>query len=358
MVGPMRAITGALGGGGVGWAGVRQQRERRVSDWFSGEAGWLLVSAEEIVLFTDGRFQTQAKEETRVGEVEIVAEEVLSAVAGAVGERKLAPVGFESQSLSFASYQRLAEALGEAIRPTENLVEGLRLAKDEGELGAVEEALRLTEEALERVVPQVQLGVTETEVAGELEHTMRRLGAERAAFETIVAFGERAALPHARPTTRRLGAGEVVLMDTGAAVNGYCADITRTFFFGEPTAPARKAYEAVLAAQEAGLREVQVGRPCCKAHQAARQALEKEGLGEAFKHSLGHGVGIEVHEGPRVSEKSKDEFAAGMVVTVEPGVYIEGQFGIRTEDMVVVGEGGARTLTRYPKLLGEMVLAP
>lgn len=326
---------------------------------FRGDAGWLMVTADHVLLYTDGRFETQAKEELQVGEARIIAEDVLGAVAALVTERQLSPVGFESHSLSFASYQKLSERLASsALRPVEHLIENHRLTKEPGELTLIRRALRLTEAALHQVLPQLQIGVSEIEVAAELQHTMRRLGAEKAAFETIVAFGERAALPHARPSARQLHPGDVVLIDTGAVAEGYCADITRTFFSGEPITPARDAYQAVLAAQEAGLRELRAGLPCRQAHEAARQALDRHGLAEAFKHSLGHGVGIEVQEGPRLSQKSQDQVAPGMVVTIEPGVYVEGQFGIRVEDMAVVTEQGPKLLTTYAKSLEEMVLTP
>jgi len=326
---------------------------------FRGDAGWLLVTPENLLLYTDGRFETQAKEELKVGEARIIAEDVLGAVAAVISERRLSPVGFESHSLSFAAYQKLSERLTSSdLRPMENVVETPRLTKEPTELAAIQRALSLTEAALQQVVRQLQLGVSEIEVAAELEHTVRRLGAEKPAFETIVAFGERAALPHARPTARELQAGDAVLIDGGAVADGYCADLTRTFFLGEPIGPAQTDYEAVLAAQEAALEQLKPDLPCRQAHEAAREALNRRGLAEAFKHSLGHGVGIEVHEGPKLSQKSQDRLAAGMVITVEPGVYIEGQFGIRVEDMVVVTEQGPAVLTTYPKSLEEMVLAP
>ncbi len=326
---------------------------------FRGDAGWLLVTAREVLLFTDGRFETQAKEELRIGEANIIADDLLEAVASAITDRRLASLGFEAQALSFATHQRLAAKLdGVSMRPTESVVENLRLRKDPGELQAIERTLRLTETALRQVAADIGIGVTETEVAAELEHTMRRLGAEKPAFDTIVAFGPRAALPHARPTARELGGGDAVLIDMGGTVDGYCADITRTFFLGEPIAPAQTAYRAVLAAQQAGLSKLVPGLPCSEAHRAAREALEAYGLAQAFKHSLGHGVGIQVHEGPRVSQKSKDHVASGMVVTVEPGVYVEGQFGIRVEEMAAIEAHGPRVLNAYPNSLEEMILEP
>ncbi|MGH2764521.1 MAG: M24 family metallopeptidase, partial [Actinomycetota bacterium] len=233
--------------------------------------------------------------------------------------------------------------------PIEDDVERLRWAKDPGEIALVERAQRLTDEAFDRVIGKLSEGVTERQVAFELDLAMREMGAERVGFDTIVAFGENAAEPHHGPGDRALRRGDVVKMDFGCVADGYHSDMTRTVAFGEPDGRLRDIHAVVLEAQLAGIEAVRAGVTGAEADRAARSVIEGAGHGEHFGHSLGHGVGLEIHEGPTLRAGSEDVLPEGTVVTVEPGVYVPGLGGVRIEDMVVVEGSGCRPLPRTPR---------
>ena len=256
------------------------------------------------------------------------------------------PVAFEKERLSVAQLEAWESAGGPELTGIAGWVESLRAVKSEAERGAIEAAGRAAVEAWESVLPAVVPGVTELELAARLEAELRARGAERFAFDTIVLFGPRAALPHGEPARRALARGEIVLFDFGAVVDGYVSDVSRTVACGGPDPRLAEAYEVVRRAQRAaigGLREGLTGR---EVDALAREVIEEAGHGEAFVHSLGHGIGLEVHEGPRLWKGNEEPVPAGAVVTVEPGIYIDGLGGIRIEDDVVVGRDGARALTR------------
>ena len=310
---------------------------------FSSSNAALLVEPERVRLFSDFRYAEAAR---AVESVEFV--ETKRSLAAALAELLQGRVGFEADAVSYASWETLSSGDVELV-PRRGLVEALRAVKDDEELDAIRSAGEITSAAYERFAEERFLGRSERELAWRLDDLFRELGAHAPAFETIVASGPNAAKPHARPTDRELAAGETVVIDAGAMVDGYCADCTRTFATGPLPDELKGAYEACLEGQLAGLEAVHAGVTGVDADAAARRKIEAAGLGEKFGHGLGHGVGLDVHEAPRLSRESTDTLAAGNVVTVEPGVYLEGLGGIRIEDLVVVTDGEPEVLTSSTK---------
>jgi len=324
---------------------------------FTGDESALLVTGSQALLLTDARYTTQAREEVRGVEVWCRRTALMpfaAEVARRAGVRRL---GVESARLALAEYRALERAMrGTQMVETTGLVEALRERKAPAEVAEIEAAVRIAETAFQQVRPQVRPGVTERALATALECALMEAGAEGAAFRPIVLVQERAALPHGRPTERRLAEGEAVLFDWGARRNGYVSDLTRVLFVHRIPGRYRRIYEAVLDAQAAALRAIRPGASVGDADRAARRSLKRHRRAKYFTHSLGHGVGMEVHEAPAVSEKSRTVLRAGMVFTVEPGVYYPGRIGVRIEDMVVVGRGGYRLLSRLPKRPDDVVV--
>ena len=320
---------------------------------FGGSSGMLLVSPGAALLLTDGRYRDQATEELREAGVAVDLE--VAANAGqldalARAARGLARVGLEAATASWSLERRLALLLdGSSLVATEGVVESLRCVKDAGELARIEAACDVADVALAQVKPLLAGRVTEAAFAAELEAEMRRRGSSGASFATIVASGPNAAMPHARPGDRVVAEGELVVVDFGATVDGYRSDMTRTLCAGEPPDDLGDLLDAVLAAQRAGLHAVKDGSTGGDVDAACRESLATAGYGEAFLHSTGHGVGLEVHEAPAVAKGSADILRAGAVVTVEPGAYVAGRGGARIEDTVVVGTAGGRPLTKSTK---------
>ena len=321
---------------------------------FTGTYGALLLLHDRTLFFTDGRYRHQAAAEVPGAEVVLAPGDLIGAVGGVVraGGNGL---GFEPAGLTWAEGNRLRTGLpGQAVLPAPPLVEELREVKDERELAAMREAARLGGEALEGLLPDLREGVTERQVAVDLELAMRRLGADGLAFETIVAFGEQAAEPHHHPGDRPLEAGDWIKLDFGARVDGYCADMTRTAVLGRASQRQRDLYELVRGAQAAGLDCLQAGVPAGEVDRACRQPITEAGLGDSFPHPTGHGIGLEIHEAPRLRAGSRERIAAGSPVTVEPGVYLPGFGGVRIEDLAVARPGGHELLTTTPKELLEL----
>lgn len=316
---------------------------------FTGSNGQLLL-ADEPLFLTDGRYTEQSSVEVRGVERRIYAqgEKLADAVRDVLGERGIRRLGFEATHVTVDTHERLAERLeGVELVPTRGAVEGVRGRKDPEEVGALRRAQRVAEAALTDVLAKWS-GGTELELALELEWAMRTGGAEDVSFDTIVASGPHAALPHAQPRDVEIPPDADLLIDMGARVDGYCSDMTRTFLRGARD-PLPRAHEAVRRALEAGVDAARAGTDCADADAAARRVLEEAGFGEAFVHSTGHGVGLDVHEAPRLAGTSEERLEAGMVVTVEPGVYLPGVGGIRVEDLVVVGDGDPEILTDLPR---------
>jgi Xaa-Pro aminopeptidase len=268
--------------------------------------------------------------------------------------------GIDPAWTSVAELQNWKAALPARMRRTflvpiaASLVEPLRLVKDENELGILSEAALMGCRLFDHMLTFLRPGLREIDVAAELEHQARLQGAEGMSFDTIVASGARSALPHGRATTARLPRRGFLTLDFGIIHDGYCSDMTRTVHFGSPRPDERDAYHAVLEAQEAAVAAVSAGVACGEVDEAARSVLRKAGLAEAFSHSTGHGVGLEIHEAPRIGANQTTRLQAGMVITIEPGVYLEGRFGVRIEDMVAVTRDGGQVLTPAPKALIEI----
>jgi len=316
---------------------------------FTGTYGQTLVTEDWTVLLTDRRYEAQSARECPGVEVR-VGTELGPALLSAANDLGAPRMAFESAGVTHLMFGSL-DALGLELVPTVGLVEPLRWAKDETELAALRGAQAVADEVFEIVAGKLAEGMTERDVALEIDLGVRRLGAEGPAFDTIVAFGEHAAEPHHRPTDRPLGRGDVVKLDFGSIVDGYHSDMTRTVSFGEPPAALREVHAAVLAAQQAGIDRLAAGVTGGEVDRAARDVVEEAGYGDAFTHGLGHGVGLEIHEGPSLRARGEDVLPAGAVVTVEPGVYLPGLGGVRIEDMVLVREGPGLGLAAAPREL-------
>jgi Xaa-Pro aminopeptidase len=328
---------------------------------FTGSNAALAISRRAARLFTDGRYTAQAAEEVAAAEVEIVSgSPAVSAVQWLAAQPGVDFAGFDPACTTVADLARWRAALPSRLRRSflsiipAPLVEPLRMVKDEDELALLVEAALVGCKLFEQILGFIRPGLAEFEVAAELEHKARLLGAEGMSFETIVASGVRSALPHGRATEARLPRRGFLTLDFGVILKGYCSDMTRTVYLGKPKADERNAYEAVLEAQEAGVAAVASGVSCGEVDEAARGVLRRAGLAEAFTHSTGHGVGLEIHEAPRLGAGQTTRLLPGMVVTIEPGVYLAGQFGIRIEDMVAVTRTGGQVLTPAPKALIEL----
>ncbi len=324
---------------------------------FSGSNAILLVSARECLLLTDFRYATQVEAEVgRSATIRIEPTSLwngvwpsLSAMAGV--ER----VGFESAHLLHKDFTRLLEqGTRWQWRPAVDVVEALREVKDDGEVAAIVRAVGMAERALAQTLAALRPGLTETAVAGILEHQLRLEGSEAYPFATIVASGPRAALPHAGTSDRMLERGDFVLIDFGAVADGYCSDITRTVVLGRASDAHRDVYEIVREANARASGALRVGMKGMAADAVAREYIDARGHGEAFGHSLGHGIGLEVHEGPRLARTIETPLAAGMVVTVEPGIYLPGFGGVRIEDDVLITASGPRVLTGFDRALLEV----
>lgn len=328
---------------------------------FTGSSAALAITRRAVRLFTDGRYTTQAAEEVQTAKVQIVASAPAVAAAQwlAVQVGTTGSVGFDPVQTSVAELDRWKAALPGAVRrklltPVNSLVERLRWLKDEDELAIMAEAAQLGCSLFDHLLGFIQPGLTEAAVAAELEYQARLRGAEGMSFDSIVASGARSALPHGRASQARLPRHGFLTLDFGVILKGYCSDMTRTVCLGKPSTREREVYETVLAAQESAVAAVAAGVESGVVDEAARSILRQAGMAEAFSHSTGHGVGIEIHEGPRIGAGQKERLAPGMVITIEPGAYFAGEFGVRIEDMVVVARGGNRVLTNSPKALIEL----
>jgi Xaa-Pro aminopeptidase len=324
---------------------------------FTGSSGAVIISKNKGVFFTDGRYKEQARVEVQGSRV-VVARKSPLAAAGewlTANAKKLGlkTLGIESERLTVAERSRLAKALpsGVRLREAPPLVERARMIKDEEEIERLRAAELLGASLFEVVLKAARPGVKETEVAAELEYAARRAGADGMSFETIIASGPRSALPHGRASEAAIPASGFVVCDFGVILAGYCSDMTRTLHVGQPNREMRRIYGAVRDAQQAALETVRAGVSAAEVDRSARKVLQKKGLGGRFTHSTGHGVGLEIHEAPRLAAGQKDVLQPGMVITIEPGAYIPGVGGVRIEDMVVVTEQGCEILSPTGKEL-------
>jgi Xaa-Pro aminopeptidase len=317
---------------------------------FTGSNALLIVTGKQSVLFTDPRYTIQAGAETDCP-VRVERKSLYEAAAKWLGGRKLKRIAIERSRLTFAAYTELQEKLklGSSLRPTSGLVEKHRMVKSRAEVDAIRKSVRTNSKAYEAAVKTIRDGMTETDLAAELEYRMRRNGAERPSFDTIVASGPRTALPHAQPTGERLRT--LILIDMGCMQAGYASDMTRMLHLGKPGVRVRKLYKAVFEAQLAAIATVRAGVKAGAVDRAARSVLKAHGFEKEFVHSTGHGLGLEIHEPPRLGKRDETYLQAGMLITIEPGAYIQGFGGVRIEDTVLVTETGCEILTPTPKEL-------
>jgi Xaa-Pro aminopeptidase len=323
---------------------------------YSGSNGLLLFLDGRHVFFTDGRYTQQAREEVRGVRVVIAKGPLLDAASKIIGDRKRVAIGFEADHTSVAAANDMRRALRKKVtwKPVSGLVMRQRMIKDAEELSIIRKAVRMGAEVYEQAVEKVRAGVAESEIAGELEFAARRAGADGMSFETIVAGGKRSALPHGRASHAPIPRRGFVVIDSGVVFDGYCSDMTRTVHVGRASREERRWYDAVLEAQLAGIAAVKPGVTGGDVDHAAREVLRQAKLDKFFTHSTGHGVGLEIHEPPRLGTGQKEVLQVGMVVTIEPGIYVADKGGIRTEDMVVVTAQGCEVLTPVSKELVEI----
>jgi Xaa-Pro aminopeptidase len=322
---------------------------------FTGSNAMLLLwGGTDAILYTDPRYTVQSKQQVDC-KIIIATGPMAKRVVKDVARRGVSRLGFEGDQFSYAQYEGLKKQLPSRteLKPFSGTIETLRMVKDAAEIALIRTSVNTNSRALENALKRLKTGITEAEFATEIDYQSRKLGAESPAFDTIVAAGERAALPHAHPGAAKITPG-MLLIDMGAFQAGYASDMTRMVHLGKATPRYRKAYKAVLEAQLAAINAIRPGVKTAAVDKAAREVLKAHGLGKEFVHSTGHGLGLEIHEPPRIGKKDKSVLKAGMAITVEPGIYIEGWGGIRIEDTVLVTETGCEILTPTPKELREI----
>lgn len=317
---------------------------------FSGDAGTLVITRDRAVLITDSRFKEEAEEEAEVDEVKVREDGMVETVGNVCESLGYPKTGFTASNVTYADGQELGSALpSEGVIPcSEGIVESLRIQKGREEIEAIIAATQLAEEAFQAFAERVVAGRSEKWLSGWLEWEMKRRGAEGVAFDTICAVDERASLPHARCTERELTGKSALLVDWGARVDSYNSDLTRVLGTGTIPRQVCELVEIVMDAQKAALEVLGPGVPCADVDRAARDVIAESGYGPQFAHSLGHGVGLEVHEAPRLARGNGEELKPGMVVTVEPGIYIPGEAGVRVEDLIVVTSSGFERISSLP----------
>jgi Xaa-Pro aminopeptidase len=319
---------------------------------FSGSTGYVLISSKHAALITDFRYIDQAKEECPDYEVVDNKRKMNEALLQKVKEFGIHRLGFEKAHMSYAQYETLSYILqGIELIPTDGLVEELRMIKDEGEIAIIRKAVEIADQTFSHILSFIRPGVREIDIAIEMEFFMRKLGASGPSFDTIVASGVRSALPHGRASDKVIQEGELVTLDFGAVYKGYVSDLTRTVAVGEVSSKLKEIYDICLKAQLAGVEKIRSGMTGKEADAICRDIIAAEGYGEAFGHSTGHGIGLDVHEGPGLSSVSETILKPGMIVTVEPGIYLSGIGGVRIEDDILITDSGNEILSKSTKEL-------
>jgi Xaa-Pro aminopeptidase len=334
---------------------IAQPENRYYLSGFDGSAGFLLITSQETVLATDFRYLEQAERQAPDYEIFQISGSIADWFPGLVAELDLTRLGFESGYITFAMYRQLTDILNKEqsqlkFIPTDGLVESLRAIKEPEEIELITKAVAISDNAIEYIEDIIHIGISEKEVAWEIEKFMRENGSETIPFDIIVASGPNSALPHAKPSSRAIHSGEPVLIDIGARVGGYSSDLSRTICLGAPDDTFNKVYDTVLGAQLAALAIISDGMTGGQIDNVARTVIQEAGYGETFGHSLGHGVGLAPHEQPRLSPNSLENLVDGMVFTVEPGIYLSGWGGVRIEDLAVMESGKARVISKARKV--------
>lgn len=330
---------------------VTSAHSRRYLTGFTGTAGVAVITADHAFFITDFRYTEQANEQIKGFEIIEQKSTLLEAVAQLVEDKQLTQLGFEQDAMTYAEYDRYASALRAELVPTSGLVEKIRLIKTEDELTIIKQACKIADDAYEHILTFIKPGMTELDVSNELEFFMRKQGATSSSFDIIVASGTRSALPHGVATDKVIETGDFVTLDFGAYYNGYVSDVTRTLAVGQPSDKLKEIYQVVLDSQLLALEKIKPGMTGKEADAISRDYIASKGYGEAFGHSLGHGIGLEVHEGPGLSSRSDVVLEPGMVITIEPGIYLPGIGGVRIEDDALVTETGVEKLTHTSKEL-------
>lgn len=326
---------------------MRPENVRYLSG-FSGGETTLYITLEKAFLLTDFRYIEQAKVQALDFEMIEAGHNHFMSLAE-IGQQAQR-VGFEGDFITYVDYGKLNDAFSQVgLLSLPNLVSHLRSVKDDSEIKLIREAVKIADNAFDEILRTIEIGQTEEEIGLNLEYFMRRAGASGGSFDFIVASGVRSAMPHGTASSKQVQAGEFLTMDFGAIYQGYCSDITRTVFIGDPEDKHREVYEIVLAAQQAGIQAVAPGRSGKEVDAIARTIIEKAGYGDYFGHGLGHSVGLAIHEGPNLNKREERLLEPGMVITVEPGIYIPDWGGVRIEDIVLVTESGCEILTQAPK---------
>jgi Xaa-Pro aminopeptidase len=329
---------------------ISQPENRRYLSGFTGSAGWLLISSDRALLATDFRYYQQSEQEAPEWELARIETKLADRLPGLLRELGVQRLGFESEHLVVDQFNCLSQATAQVQwLPLKQTVERLRANKDESEIEALRRSAALTDAAFAHLLESLHPGMTEQEAAWEIEVYMRTHGASKVAFDLIVAAGPRGAMPHAQPSERAIQTGEPIVIDIGCLLDGYCSDMTRTICLGQASTRYLEVWDIVLQAQERAEASMQAGMGGAEADRLARDLIAESGFGDYFGHGLGHGVGLAVHEAPRVGKLSEDTLSPGMSVTVEPGIYLPGEFGVRLEDLVIVRPDGVEVLTRTPK---------
>ncbi len=322
---------------------------------FTGSEALILLSKDRFIFLTDFRYVEQAQGECKGLEIVERKKAPMKALGGLVKKLGLKVLGFESEALSFAQYSELKEAARKVI-PVKGMIEEMREVKEGEEIDLLKGALGVAEEAFEKVLKDIRPGLTEKQIANKLEFNMKEAGAEGAAFNTICVVGERASQPHAAPSDVRTRPGSSILIDWGARWRLYNSDLTRVVFLNRITSQAKKIYQIVKRAQSLAIQKIREGVQAREVDLAARNYIESQGYGKNFGHGLGHGIGLEVHESPRLYKTNRKPLKAGMVITVEPGIYLPHWGGVRIEDIVLVKREGCEVLSHTPKSLEEVLL--
>jgi len=347
-------LAAGLGEKAIDGIFISQPENRRYLSGFDGSAGFLIITPDKNILATDSRYTAQAGSQAPEYEIFPVTSDIGGWFPGLAAGLNIKRLGVEGEHLTFSLYRRLCDILGKGktvlkLVPVEGLVESLRAVKEPEEIELISQAAEIADAAMAHIREELHPGMTEREVAWEIEKFMREKGSQPVPFDFIVASGPNAALPHAQPSARAIQKGEPIVIDIGARVGGYASDLSRTVCLGAPDDTYKKVYDTVLGAQAGAMAIARPGMTGGEADQIARIIIEEGGYGEAFGHGLGHGVGLAVHEKPRLSSGSSDKLADDMVFTIEPGIYIEGWGGVRIEDLVIMEKGKVREISKARK---------
>ncbi len=331
---------------------ISQPENRYYLSGFDGSTGFLLITPQNTILATDFRYLEQARTQAPDYEIFQITNDVTAWLPELVADLSLRRLGVEAGHVTFTMYRQLTEALNKSqlrLIPVDGLVESLRAIKEPEEIELISNAVKMTDDAFNYIQGEIGIGMSEQEIAWEIEKFLRENGSQTIPFDIAVASGPNSALPHAKPSPRAIQPDEPVIIDIGARIEGYSSDLSRTICLGTPDNTFNKAYDTVLGAQLTAMAIIKEGMTGDQADSLAREVIEQAGYGEAFGHGLGHGIGLSPHESPRLGQNSPEKLADGMIFTIEPGIYINGWGGVRIEDVVIMEDGKPRTLTKANK---------